>query len=379
MHTSGHTKRRSSSLTVANTILKHGSYYYNRRVPKQAVGAFGALVRIHLSSDAEEARCLSEGLTERLNSIWSGGNVPHGVDLHALLDAARPRSFTLTELAEEYLSFKNIDAAPLRLAVSSLVAAAGDKSIADYDRQDARAFVSTLQKKGNSTGTIRRRIGPLSALLNYGFSELDIEKRNPFTRLHFKGEGDDRKKRGTFTSAELTLGYFNSMLSGSEIRLLMPILGETGCRIGEIVGLRLKDIDLDEELIRITPHSARRLKTRGSERELPLVGLALVAMKLIVGNRTDDYLFPRYLKDGSIRSTHASNAFNKTLRKDFPDRTAHSLRHTFRDRLRAVECPLELIDSLGGWSSVGTVGSSYGLGYSLSQKRNWIEKMVREK
>ncbi len=267
----------------------------------------------------EEARCLSEGLTERLNSIWTGGSIPHGVDLNALLDAARPRSLTLTELADEYLSFKNIDAAPLRLAVSCLVAAAGDKNITNYDRQDARAFVATLQKKGNSTGTIRRRVGPLSALFNYGYAELDIEKRNPFTRLHFKGEGADRKKRRTFTNTELEQGYSDALSSGSEIKLLMPILGETGCRIGEIVGLRLKDIDLDEAVIRIAPHSARRLKTTGSERELPLVGVALEAMKLIVGNRSDGFLFPRYLKDGSIRATHASNAFNKTLRKDFPD------------------------------------------------------------
>lgn len=31
--------------------------------------------------------------------------------------------------------------------------------------------------------------------------------------------------------------------------------------------------------------------------------------------------------------------------------TEHSLRHTFKDRLRAVETPLEALDQLGGWSS----------------------------
>jgi hypothetical protein len=28
----------------------------------------------------------------------------------------------------------------------------------------------------------------------------------------------------------------------------------------------------------------------------------------------------------------------------------HGFRHAFRDRLRAVECPSEIIDQLGGWS-----------------------------
>ena len=53
--------------------------------------------------------------------------------------------------------------------------------------------------------------------------------------------------------------------------------------------------------------------------------------------------------------------------------TAHSLRHTFRDRLRAVEAPLEAIDQLGGWSSVKTIGSSYGRGYSVEHLRRYLD------
>ena len=57
----------------------------------------------------------------------------------------------------------------------------------------------------------------------------------------------------------------------------MPLLGETGCRLSEIVGLRIEDIDMDNDLIHIRPNAARRLKTRASERILPLVGYAKVA------------------------------------------------------------------------------------------------------
>lgn len=35
-----------------------------------------------------------------------------------------------------------------------------------------------------------------------------------------------------------------------------------------------------------------------------------------------------------------------------------------RDRLRAVECPMELIDQIGGWKAVGGVGTNYGHGYA---------------
>ena len=35
-----------------------------------------------------------------------------------------------------------------------------------------------------------------------------------------------------------------------------------------------------------------------------------------------------------------------------------------RDRLRAVSCPSDMMDQIGGWTTVG-VGQSYGEGYSL--------------
>jgi integrase len=63
------------------------------------------------------------------------------------------------------------------------------------------------------------------------------------------------------------------------------------------------------------------------------------------------------------------------LKKDF-GLTAHSLRHTFRDRLRATGCPLELIDQIGGWSSIGTIGSKYGQGYDLDAVREQLNKIL---
>jgi len=101
-----------------------------------------------------------------------------------------------------------------------------------------------------------------------------LDKRNPFSRLFIKGEGEDSHKRGTFTNERLKWGYDKALASGSQIKLLMPLLGETGCRLAEIVGLKLEDIDLENDLIHIRPNSARRLKTRSSQRTLPLVGYA---------------------------------------------------------------------------------------------------------
>ena len=84
----------------------------------------------------------------------------------------------------------------------------------------------------------------------------------------------------------------------------MPLLGETGCRLAEIVGLELDDVDMAEEVIHIRPNSIRRLKTANSTRTLPLVGYAKEAMLLALQHADEQCLFPRYLKDGTCRATH---------------------------------------------------------------------------
>ena len=153
----------------------------------------------------------------------------------------------------------------------------------------------------------------------------------------------------------------------------MPLLGETGCRLAEIVGLKLEDIDPVNDLIHIRPNSARRLKTRSSQRILPLVGYAKLALEQALKQADDTFLFPRYIRDEKCYATHASNALNKWLKKNFDGLTAHCLRHTFRDHLRAVECPMDLIDQIGGWKSVSLIGNSYGEGYSIDKIRWRVE------
>ena len=48
-----------------------------------------------------------------------------------------------------------------------------------------------------------------------------------------------------------------------------------------------------------------------------------------------------------------------------------------RDRLRAVECPSDFIDQIGGWATEG-VGQSYGAGYELKLCAKWM-RLVSQK
>lgn len=53
----------------------------------------------------------------------------------------------------------------------------------------------------------------------------------------------------------------------------------------------------------------------------------------------------------------------------------HGFRHSMRDRLRAVECPADVADQIGGWHTDG-VGQGYGTGYPEQVLSRWLSAVV---
>lgn len=374
--------------TIMHTLIRNGSVYYNLRIPPEAYATYhGAkLIRFKLGEldrnkpnyiDHNEVEEIVGRLTPLLQTSFRTGCK---IDYKAVAKGFKPKSRLLTDMADEYLQIRGIDPKPTKIALEALTSISGNKDIAEYTREDARQFLHYITARGVKTATIRRRISSICAVINYAFAEFDVNKRNPFAQLFIKGEGKDANKRGTFTTEQLKQGYDEALDSGSCIRLLVPILGETGCRLAEVVGLRVEDVDLQESVLHIRPHAHRRLKTAGSERTLPLLGYAEMAVRRALSMRRDDnspWLFPRYYKPTQgVMATHASNAINKWMKVRFDGMTAHCLRHTMRDRLRAADVPLEAIDQIGGWSSVGGVGTRYGKGYDVEKLRSFMEPII---
>lgn len=313
---------------IQYTIVRSGKFYYNRRVPKHAISSWGKFIRVGLTDRPSDAAVFAARITSALDAAWKNPVPGQRLDLDSLIAICRPRSVMLRDFCDEYLQLREMRSQPTLLAVESFIAVAGHRSVEDYGRGDARVYVQYLQRKGNKTATIRRRINSISAVLNYAYAELDTDKRNPFARLIIKGEGADVSKRGTFTKEQLRQGYAEALSSGKSLWLLLPILGETGCRLGEVVGLRVEDVDLKQSVIHIRPHALRGLKTIGSERSLPLVGHARTAMQQLFEQSEQGVLFPRYLKPDGIKTDHASVALSKWLKSRFGPLTAHCLRHT---------------------------------------------------
>lgn len=277
--------------TSAHTIRRKGKLYYNRRVPRHAVALYGPQIRLRIDSHEQ-----AELLTQRLDVVWSNPRQVSRINPEGLLtiDATPP---TLSEATREYLTFRCGQQRHVWLAVNTVISLSGDVGIQHYSRRDGRAFVQS-QLQSTRTGTVRRRLNSLCAIFNHAFREHEVDRRNPFSGLLIPKEGKDRQERQPFTTEQLQEAYRVALGGKSRVRLCVPILGETGCRIAEVIGLRKEDVDLRKEMIRVRPHPQRSLKTTGSERDIPLVGVALKAAQRLMIDTDSPFLFPEYINEG---------------------------------------------------------------------------------
>ncbi len=85
-----------------------------------------------------------------------------------------------------------------------------------------------------------------------------------------------------------------------ELRWLVALVSDTGMRLAEAAGMTREDISPGDDgsfYARVRPHPWRRLKTKGSEREVPLEGEARWAAERILSQQTtSQFAFPRYNK-----------------------------------------------------------------------------------
>ena len=103
-------------------------------------------------------------------------------------------------------------------------------------------------------------------------------------------------------------------MEDDEARWLVTLIADTGMRLSEPAGLHIEDIVLEDDTpyINLTQHPWWSLKTKGSKRQIPLVGSALWAARRIKeSNSTSPYAFPRYNKTTTTSANSASATINK--------------------------------------------------------------------
>jgi integrase len=337
----------------------------------------------------------SEKLSNELEALWSQSHIKSivhrispvtglkapvaelstGTTFAAEIAASQP---LLSEALETYLDLKGRDRSPsfessVRRSVSYLIAELGDKPINWYSRKDALGLRDAFMSRKLTVASIKRNFNNINALTGLVSRELGHPAPATFRGLFFKEPGE-QTQRLSVPDTQLQLLQAECTKADDEARWLLALISDTGMRLSEAIGLTRDDIKLSEDIphILIQPHPWRRLKTIGSKRKVPLIGAALWAAERILASHDSTFAFPRFCNGQILKSNSVSARLNKWLKlKIGNDYVIHSLRHSLRDRLRAVDCPSEAADALGGWSAK-TVGQSYGVGHNLVSLNRWM-------
>ena len=163
--------------------------------------------------------------------------------------------------------------------------------------KDGGVFRDYLFKKELSSSSIKRIFSSVKSIINFNIKEYGIDVHNPFSGTYIP---DDNK-----TKIRLPIPIENIRTIQAECkkldddnRWLIALISDTGMRLSEASGLLASDIILDTNIphINLINHSWRRLKTKGSNRVIPLIGSSLWAAKRVL-EAGNTYAFPRYTNE----------------------------------------------------------------------------------
>jgi integrase/recombinase XerD len=218
----------------------------------------------------------------------------------------------------------------------------GKSQLRDIMRDDIEAFIEHEQDRGLKVTTARTRLNSLWAFLRF-LIEKDIITEHILKRKI-------KLKVPDFLPRAIAPGDVRKLLGAikeTRARALMLVLLRTGMRIGEVLRLNVRDLDVRERKIHIYEGEKNCLG-----RVVYLSDDALMALKLWLRKRKPqtEYLFPG-LQHKHLGYTQARNIFVKHIcaaglqNKGY---MIHSLRHTFASELLNAGMRLECLQLLLG-------------------------------
>ena len=366
---------------------RNGTFYFSRQVPLDLQSRFNKKrVVISLRTPSEQKAIISANkLADRLDNYWNTLRLElfHTKELKlSFLDNEKVKSekVKLSEALDIYIKLKgngkdNLFHRTAKRNVSYTIECFGNIDITSLKPIDAGKYSDFLFNKGLSTSSVRRVFSSINAVINITINEIGVNMTNPFSGTFIP---DDNKKKTRLPIPIQNIRNIQDECKSidDDNRWLIALISDTGMRLSEATGLLASDIILETNIphINLVNHPWRRLKTKGSNRVIPFIGSSLWAAKRVI-SANNEYAFPRYTNEKKCNANSASNGLNKWLKPRIPnDCVIHSFRHSLRDRLRAVQCPSDIVDAIGGWTTSG-VGQTYGSGYNLDIKQKWMEKL----
>lgn len=368
------------SLLELDTIVAH-------RMRANIAAKYAALRKIALASEPGDSGA-SGDFTERMHAERGRPDqfaAPAALAVNPLPIAGQIRisaayklyheQISATRLAKKSELQRNNWFKPKDRAVAQFIAVCGDLPVLDISRADARRFHGWWATRLSATNihphTANRSIGNLHTLLHEYFVFAGQEDQiNPFRRLRFT-EPDYRvipPFSNGWVRKRLLVPHIYSRVH-PEAALIFLALIETGCRPSEIANLTAGRIHLGPPapFIEIRPGSGRTLKSPAANREIPLVGVSLEAMRRAPEG------FLRFRDRGDYLSDVLMAFLKRENLMESDDHRVYSLRHAFEERMLEGGIDYGLRCRLMGHRNSRP---AYGSGGSISFRRKQLEKIA---
>jgi integrase/recombinase XerD len=222
----------------------------------------------------------------------------------------------------------------------------GKREIERIERVDLEGFIEQEQDRGMHISTVRTRLACIIAFLHF-LMEQDIVPGSVLKRGIKLKLPDVLPRAMNPTDVRKLLCVIDDIRD----RALFLVLLRTGMRIGELLGLKVNDLDIRERKIHLFEGEKNSMG-----RVVYLSDDALFAIKLWLRRRDKNKEFIFYgQSNGHLCYSTGRGLFVKYLKKAGLDQkgyTVHCLRHTFASELLNAGMRLECLQQLLGHQDI---------------------------